>query len=354
LGLPSRASRTPRQGEFLTQLIAARHPAIILNATAFSALRDDGTTVLDTADVPVLQVVLASTTREAWVSSPRGLSPADLAMNVVLPELDGRLLSRAISFKAEGALDPKLEFATARHAPCADRTEFVARQAARWAALARTPHSERRLALALSDYPARAGRAGYAVGLDTAESVAQIIQVLRGEGYDLGEREWRAADVEALLESRTDHLEIPLKTYATWLKALPPNLQNEIEAAWGDPAADPSIHTGAFSFPILSAGKLSIFLQPDRGSLHDRRNGYHDTSIPPRQRLCRALCMAARAGEDRCAHSSRYAWHAGVAAGQGAGAFGRVLARGGVGPAAGDLPVYRQQSRRSRAGRNAG
>jgi cobaltochelatase CobN len=274
--------KDPAAGEFLERVIAARRPAIILNATAFSALRDDGTTILDAADVPVLQVVLASNSHEAWVSSPRGLSPADLAMNVVLPELDGRLLSRAISFKVDDDFDSRLEFATVRHAPCPDRIAFVARQAARWAALGRMPRFERRLALALSDYPARAGRAGYAVGLDTTESVAQISELLRAEGYDVGSREWRAADVEMLLAGRSDRLEIPLATYATWLKALPSNLQNEIESAWGDPAADPHLENEKFSFPILNAGKLSIFLQPDRGSLHDRKSGYHDTSIPPR------------------------------------------------------------------------
>ena len=274
--------KDPAAGEFLERLIAARRPAIILNATAFSALREDGTTVLDAADVPVLQVVLASNSHEAWASSPRGLSPADLVMNVVLPELDGRLLSRVISFKAEDNFDSRIEFATVRHAPCPDRIAFVARQAARWAGLARMQPFERRLALALSDYPARAGRAGYAVGLDTTESVVEIIKLLRAEGYDLGARERCATDVEMLLADRADRLEIPLAAYATWLMALPPTLQNEIESAWGDPAADPSVKNGAFSYPILKAGKLSIFLQPDRGSLGNRKSGYHDTSIPPR------------------------------------------------------------------------
>jgi cobaltochelatase CobN len=269
-------------GEFLERLIAARRPAIILNATAFSARRDDGSTILDAADVPVLQVVLASNAHEAWASSPRGLSPADLAMNVVLPELDGRLLSRAISFKAEGALDSRLEFASVRHTPCADRIAFVARQAAGWVKLSQASRFERRLALILSDYPARAGRAGYAVGLDTAESVVQIIELLRAEGYDVGTREWHTADLEALLKGHADRLEIPLLTYATWLKALPSSLREEIQSTWGDPATDPAVKHGAFSFPILRAGKLSIFLQPDRGSLHERKSGYHDTSVPPR------------------------------------------------------------------------
>ena len=274
--------KDPAAAEGIGQLIAARRPAIILNATAFSALRDDGTTVLDAADVPVLQIVLASNAQEAWASSPRGLSPADLAMNVVLPELDGRLLSRAVSFKAEDDFDSRIEFAAVRHKPCPDRIDFVARQAGRWVKLGRTPRAERRLALVLSDYPARAGRAGYAVGLDTAESVVQIVNLLRAEGYDVGAEELRAADVEMLLAGHSTRLDIPLGSYARWLKALPPSLQNEIENRWGAPAADPSVENDAFSFPVLKAGKLLVFLQPDRGSARDRKAGYHDTSVPPR------------------------------------------------------------------------
>jgi cobaltochelatase CobN len=269
-------------GEAIGRLIAARRPAIILNATAFSAMREDGTTVLDAADVPVLQVVMASSSHQAWASSPRGLSPADLAMNVVLPELDGRLLSRAVSFKAEDDFDPGTEFAAVRHKPCPDRIDFVARQAGRWAKLGRTPRAERRLALVLSDYPARAGRAGYAVGLDTAESIVQIVSLLRAEGYDVGAEELRAADVEMLLAGRSARLDIPLSSYATWLKALPPALQNEIEYSWGAAAADPSVENNTISLPVLKAGKLWIFLQPDRGLPGDRKAGYHDMSMPPR------------------------------------------------------------------------
>src|SRR6202023_3362300 len=246
------------------QLIAARRPAIILNATAFSALREDGTTVLDAADVPVLQMVLASNPQEAWASSPRGLSPTDLAMNVVLPELDGRLLTRAVSFKVEDDFDPGIEFAAVRHQPHPDRIDFVARQAGRFVKLSRTLREERRLALVLSDYPARAGRAGYAVGLDTVESVVQIVNLLRGEGYDVGAKELRAADVEMLLSGNSVRLDVPLGRYAGWLKALPPSLQSEIEHRWGAPAADPAVENHAFSFPVLKAGKLLILLQPDR------------------------------------------------------------------------------------------
>ncbi len=258
----------------LAQLIGERRPRVILNTTAFSALRQDETTVLDAADAPVLQVVLSGSTREAWEGSPRGLSPSDLAMNVVLPELDGRLLARAISFKAETAVDPRLEFASVHHAPDADRVDYVARLAAAWARLGTTPRRDRRLALVLSDYPARGGRTGYAVGLDTSASVVEILMLLRGEGYDVGTEPWQPADVERLLAGAVDHIEIPLARYREWLADLPPSLQRDLAETWGEPAQD-------FRLPVLRCGRVLVLLQPDRGTSLDRKLGYHDTSCPP-------------------------------------------------------------------------
>jgi cobaltochelatase CobN len=234
----------------LKALIAEHRPAIILNTTAFSAMAEDDTTVLDDADTAVLQVVLSGSPRAAWEDSQRGLSPADLAMNVVLPELDGRLLTRAISFKAETAADPRLEFAGVHHEPAADRVAYVARLAAAWAKLRGTPRHERRLALVLSDYPARGGRTGYAVGLDTAASAAEILTLLNAEGYDTGGHDWQAADIGRLLMGDVERIEVVA-------------------------AAD------AFRLPVLRCGKVLVLLQPDRGSAGDRKSGYHDTSCPP-------------------------------------------------------------------------
>jgi len=262
----------------LVQLIRARKPAILLNTTAFSGLRADDTTALDAADVPVLQVVLAGSSHEGWASSPRGLSPADLAMNVVLPELDGRLLSRAISFKTEMPTDPRLEFASVRHAPDLDRVGYVARLAAAWAGLARRTRTERRLALVMSDYPARGGRTGYAVGLDTAASVEAILRLLGAEGYAVGQ----PADIEKFLRDQAERVAIPLSLYRGWLAALPESLQQAIGETWGDPASDAAVAGDAFSLPILRCGNVLVLLQPDRGALGERKTGYHDISCPPR------------------------------------------------------------------------
>ncbi len=266
----------------LARLVRARKPAVILNTTAFSARREDDTTVLDAADVPVLQVVLAGSTREGWAASPRGLSPADLAMNVVLPELDGRLLTRTISFKAEAPADPRIEFGSVRHASDPGRVDYVARLAAAWARLARKARPERRLALMLSDYPARGGRTGYAVGLDTPASAAKILDLLRSEDYDTGAVERSAADIEQFLRDQTERVRIPLSAYRAWLATLPESLQRAIDGAWGDAGGDPAVTGDSFDLAVLRCGQVLVLLQPDRGLADDRKAGYHDMTSPPR------------------------------------------------------------------------
>jgi cobaltochelatase CobN len=230
LALAVGSLKDPAIQEPLARLFQTRRPAIILNTTAFSAMRDDDTTVLDQADVPVLQVVLSGSARGAWADSARGLSPSDLAMNVVLPELDGRLLTRAISFKEEAPVDPRLEFGRVQHAPEQDRVDYVARLAANWGRLGAKAPADRKLALVLSNYPARGGRAGYAVGLDTTESTIEILRLLRSEGYDVGPTDWQAVDIEPLLSGARAH---------------------------------------------LRCGNVIVLLQPDRGS------DYHDMSAAP-------------------------------------------------------------------------
>ncbi len=266
----------------LARLIRARRPAVILNTTAFSARRDDDSTVLDAADVPVLQVVLSGSTYDGWAGSPRGLSPADLAMNVVLPELDGRLLTRAISFKAEAPADSRLEFGNVCHAPDSGRVTYVARLAAAWARLAHRRRSRRRLALVLSDYPARGGRTGYAVGLDTSASAAEILRLLQREGYDAGASAPTAADIERFLIAPSERVRIPLAAYRAWLATLPASLQKSIDETWGDAGRDPAVAGDSFELPVLRCGHALVLLQPDRGLAADRKAGYHDMSCPPR------------------------------------------------------------------------
>ncbi len=268
----------------LQGLIKAHKPAIILNTTAFSAMRDDDTTVLDEADVPVLQVVLSTATYEAWNKSDRGLGPSDLAMNVVLPELDGRILSRAISFKSPADTNPALEHASVFNEPILDRVEFVASLAKNWVNLKSKPAIERKIALVVSNYPARAGRTGYAVGLDTPKSISEILSLLKSAGYQTGTGSdvWDTKILELFNEQDFETISVPLENYQRWYSQMPQTVRTSMQAAWGAPTEDPAFKDGKFFFSCLRAGNIVVLIQPDRGSTGDRKQSYHDTTLPPR------------------------------------------------------------------------
>ncbi len=273
---------------FVAQALDAFAPDVILNATAFSARRDEGC-VLDRADAPVLQVALATCTRDAWEASARGANGADLAMNVVLPEVDGRIFTRAISFKEMGPRGAA-ELDEPRHAPEPSRIAFVADLAANWAGLRRKANAEKSLALILSDYPARRGRSGYAIGLDAEASVHEIIAALRDAGYALdalpssraeGEAAQRNQIVRAL-EKHAHIIEFPASDYARLLQKLPSRFVANLNETWGVAQNDPNVVGGNFRFSCIVKDNLVIALQPDRGARAERYESYHDTHRPPR------------------------------------------------------------------------
>jgi len=253
----------------ITNAIAATPPDIMLNTTAFSARLESGSSVLDGANVPVLQVILAGSTEAQWRANPRGLGAADLAMNVVLPEMDGRLVTAAISCKAESARSAALEFTRLFHKPIPSRVDFVARLAANWVRLRKTPAAEQRIACILSDYPLRGGREGYAVGLDTPASVAAIAEALRSAGYAIGALP-DGGSLMATLSSRTG-ASLPVGDYRRLFAALPETFTREVIRQWGEPEADPAFADGALRFRLLQAGRLIVALLPNRGSRATRK-----------------------------------------------------------------------------------
>src|SRR5215472_4307469 len=165
------------------ELFAAAPPAVILNATGFSLRAGAGEDPLAAADCPIMQIVFAGGDEPSWRAGTRGLGPRDLAMNVALPEIDGRILSRAVSFKTALGRDRESEAELVGYRPVLDRIGFVADLARNWARLQEKPAEDRRIALILANYPNRDGRIGNGVGLDTPASVFALLQALAGAGY---------------------------------------------------------------------------------------------------------------------------------------------------------------------------
>ncbi|HWA80472.1 MAG TPA: cobaltochelatase subunit CobN [Acetobacteraceae bacterium] len=264
---------------FVASRLREWRPAVVLNATGFSARQGEAGSPLDGAGVPVLQLVLSGAPRAAWQASLRGLSQTDLAMQVVLPELDGRLLTAAIGFKNDAEPVRGLDFVRKLFRPDAEGLALAADEAAGWASLATIPRAERRIAILLSDYPAAigGGQVGYAVGLDSLASLGAIARLLQGAGYDVDNPETLSrrllhTDPEAILT---------LGEYRHLFAKLPKAVRERVFAAWGDPSEDPALRDGSFALAYVTDGKFSAAVQPDRGSRLDRKTSYHDPDLPP-------------------------------------------------------------------------
>jgi len=282
----------------LTGAFAAHPPALILNATGFSVAAAGERDPLAT-DCPVLQVVFSGGDEDSWHGGTRGLGPRDLAMNVALPEIDGRILSRAVSFKAAPSglnkgRDPETEADLVGYRPVADRIAFVADLAQGWVRLRAKPAAERRIAIVLANYPNRDGRIGNGVGLDTPQSAIRLLQALRAAGYRTGEVPEDAARLMQRLLAGPSNARphapaeetLSFLDYSAFFASLPPAVQQSVSAQWGlaekDPFFRPSrLDCGRFAIPGFRCGNIAVLIQPARGYNRDPQATYHDPALVP-------------------------------------------------------------------------
>ncbi|QOZ46391.1 cobaltochelatase subunit CobN [Bradyrhizobium sp. CCBAU 53340] len=282
--------------DWLRAHFAQNPPAAIINATAFSAMGDDGTTPFDAAPCPVFQVALSSARREDWSESLRGLSPGDLAMHVVLPEVDGRLFAGVVSFKSASLRDPDLQFSHLAHRPDEERVKAVVARVAAWRKLAGKPAAEKRLAIVVSNYPGRPHQIAHAVGLDALASVEALVA-------DLGEARFDVAPVHALGETLLKRtLTWSVADYRAALSQLPQGLQDDLAQAWGPPESDPSCRDGVFYFAAIPCGRSIIAVQPERGDATTRDSDYHDLARTPRHGYVAFYLWLREQGTDALVH----------------------------------------------------
>ncbi|PSH65991.1 cobaltochelatase subunit CobN [Phyllobacterium sophorae] len=270
-------------------------PAVVLNATGFAVSAPGAArkpTVLEHDGAVVLQVIFSGSSAEQWRNSGQGLSARDLAMNVALPEVDGRVLSRAVSFKSARQYDEAVEANIVTHEPLADRVEFVAALAANWARLRAAKPEARRVALIMANYPNRDGRLGNGVGLDTPAGTWHMLNSMRDHGYRIADipadgdaliHHMMAGPTNAASDGREIRETISLKQYKSFYGKLPQSIQQAIAARWGEPATDPYFMAQAemFALPLARFGETLLGIQPARGYNIDPKETYHSPDLVP-------------------------------------------------------------------------
>ena len=273
-------------------LMAFRGVDLVLNTTSFAINKlslEEGEIETESLwqklGVPVFQVILSGGSEAQWQESFQGLLPKDVAMNVALPEVDGRIITRAVSFKSVFTQHPQLETDVVIYQPREDRINFVADLAARWVRLKHTALSEQKVAIILANYPNRDGRLANGVGLDTPASCMEILKALEGAGYSLTNI---PRDGDELMEKLTSGItndpeglayrsvyqSLPLATYQAYFNNLPATIQTAINQRWGEVEQDLAIAG-------IQLGNIFIGIQPSRGYDLDPSLSYHAADLEP-------------------------------------------------------------------------
>jgi cobaltochelatase CobN len=305
--------------EVVDRLCAEHRASLVLNTTAFAASVIGEDEVFEVAgDAPVLQVILSGGNRDDWQKDNHGLNSRDVAMHVALPEVDGRIITRAISFKGLAYYCKHTQVDVVRYQADAERVRFVAELSRRWCRLRHTPNAQKRIALVLANYPASEGRIGNGVGLDTPASAIGILSMLAREGYRVGDI---PANGDALIAALTEGVtndpivrdlrpalqSLALDDYLDAYRTLPADARAALEKTWGAPADDPTIRRGRFMIAGYRCGEVFIGIQPSRSRERHDYASYHDAElVPPHSYLAFYVWLRLRFQMDAIVHVGKH------------------------------------------------
>lgn len=315
--------KDPVSSDTVMQLFDQACPDVILNATGFAVSApgaERSATPFDVAGCPVLQVVFSGGNKESWEAGTRGLSARDIAMNVALPEVDGRVFTRAVSFKGRARRDDATESDVVSYQPVQDRMDFVAALAKNWATLANKSASDRKLAMVLANYPNKDARLGNGVGLDTPAGVMQVLAALSENGYHIDDAPASGAElIDRLKAGPTNNFKdldnreisetLSLADYQNWFDALPLSACEQVTERWGAPTDDPFFLSdqSAFAIPAYRIGNVAICLQSARGYNIDPVQSYHDPAlVPPHGYLAFYAWVRDAFGADAICHMGKH------------------------------------------------
>ena len=289
--------KEPISAGIVEQLLRDANAELVLNTTGFAVSSPSGErkcSPLEGTGAPILQVVFSGSNETQWRDGTQGLHARDIAMNVALPEVDGRVLSRAVSFKDEARFDKATQCQIVAYKPIPDRVQFVAALAARWLRLKRTPAKQRRIALVLANYPNRDGRLGNGVGLDTPAGTIVLLRALAGAGYrvknvpedgDALVHTLREGPTNAAVDGRTIRHVLARECYQAFFDTLPAVTREAVLERWGAPETDPFFVTNpdgaGFAIPAVCFGEVVVGVQPARGYNIDPARSYHDPDLVP-------------------------------------------------------------------------
>lgn len=261
--------------------------------------------LLSRLDVPVINAVtLYSQSEDEWRKSPVGLDIFERSWQIALPELAGIIQPTVIASK-EKMIDKEIGIEYIEERPIPERIERLTKRIKAWINLQDKPNKDKRVVIIYYNYPPGKQNIGASYLNVLPESLWEILNRLKAEGYDLEGQEitkeqlfndiynyarnignWAQGELDRLVKTGKPIL-IPIDTYKQWFGELPEGLKRAIIKNWGEPEQSNIMTwrgasgTKYIVIPAVRYGNILFTPQPSRGWEQDSKKLYHDVTLAP-------------------------------------------------------------------------
>ncbi|MDR1484448.1 MAG: cobaltochelatase subunit CobN [Planctomycetaceae bacterium] len=251
-------------------------PDIILFTPMGSLVGNETVRFLTEKNIPCIAIVNIMETKQNWLNEPSAMSSGFTGQSIVMPELDGLIEPIAVAARSvnENGLSVRM--------PIEERVEMLVKRVNRWITLKRKTNAEKRIAIVYYKAPGHSPLG--AAGMETIDSLFNVLKRMQDEGYNLGgrlpENSKGLADLiqkegctiggyaqgtwEKYLQEGNP-VYIPAEEYATWLQNdLPEPNRKALIRVWGDiPGKQNTIQKDGKPYLIITRVQLgNIALMP--------------------------------------------------------------------------------------------
>jgi cobaltochelatase CobN len=286
--------------------------------------------------VPILNAIaLNNQSRAEWERSASGLDFIERSWQIGGAELAGAIAPTIVASK-EKLVDVATGQIYVMTMPIPERVERLADRVQALVRLRQEPPAAKRVAVLYYNYPPGRETIGASYLNVLPQSLLQILNRLRADGYLAQGAPTNAellftlvrtfgnnpapgtnliAELDQLARSGRAQL-LPVSEYRGWFDQLPPSLRSQVLAKWGEPEQSKVMvwHDAAgqpfFVLPALRWGNLLFAPQPTRGWDQDIAAAYHDVTLPPHhQYLAFYLWLQKTFQADAMVHLGTHATH---------------------------------------------
>jgi len=281
--------------------------------------------LLSRLNVPVINAVtLYSQSEDEWKRSTAGLDIFERAWQIAGPEMAGGIQPTVIASK-EKMIDKETGIEYVEERPISERIRRLTERVKAWINLQERPNKDKRIAIIYYNYPPGKQNIGASYLNVLPESLWEILNRMKAEGYDLGVMEsettplspplprgeikggqeiskeklfndihnyarnignWAQGELDRVVRTGKPIL-IPIDTYKRWFEELPEGLKKAIIKNWGTPEQSNIMTwqgasgTKYIVIPAVRYGNILFTPQPSRGWEQDSKKLYHDVTLAP-------------------------------------------------------------------------